>query len=36
MEKNLGSQGWLEYYPACRLITGRAAPKEEGREDREV
>lgn len=27
MEKNLGSQGWLEDYPACRLATVRAAPR---------
>lgn len=27
LEKNLGSPGWLEYYPACRLTTGRAAPR---------
>lgn len=27
LEKNLGSQGWLEYLPACRLATVRAAPR---------
>lgn len=27
MEKNSGSQGWLEYYPACRLTTVRAVPR---------
>lgn len=27
MEKNLGSQGWPEDYPACRLTTVRAVPR---------
>lgn len=30
LEKNLGSQGWLEYLPACRLATVRAAPSRQG------
>lgn len=25
--KNVGSQGWLEWYPACRLTTVRVAPR---------
>lgn len=27
LRKNVGSQGWLECYPACRLTTARAAPR---------